>query len=74
MTTEAVLLLGLFVFLLLGAFIGDSGPRAVFNRSGPRLGARIEQHLATGQGFTLDGAKVPSWQRPDAAPPAGAFQ
>lgn len=73
MTTEAVLLLALFAFLLFGAFMGENGPRAVFNRSGPRLGARIEKHLATGQGFKVDGAKAPTWERPESAPDAGTF-
>ncbi len=73
MTTEAVLLLGLFAFLLLGAFLGDSGPRNVFNSSGPRLGARLERHISTGQGFLTKGARAPAWTKPDANEPAGTF-
>lgn len=73
MTTEAVLLLGLFAFLLLGAFMGPSGPRNVFNSSGPRLGARLEQHISTGQGFQVQGARVPTWERPETNEPAGTF-
>ena len=58
MTTEFVLLLGLFVFLILGAFTGDSGPKAVFARSAPRLGARVEQHLTIGKQFNFRPGKT----------------
>ena len=54
MTTEAVLLLALFVFLLMGVFLGDTGPRSVFGRHGPMLGARVESQLSTGQGFAIN--------------------
>lgn len=73
MTTEAVLLLGLFAFLLLGAFMGENGPRSVFNKSGPRLGARLEQHISTGQGFQRNGNRQPAWTRPAGNEPAGTF-
>ena len=46
MTVELVLLLGIYVFIVLGAFLGDSGPIATFMSSGPRLGARIERNAA----------------------------
>lgn len=52
MTTELMLLLGLFAFILLGSFLnGKTGVEATFKKSGPRLGARIEKHLETGVGF-----------------------
>ena len=52
MTTELILLLGLFAFILLGSFLNDrSGMEATFRKSAPRLGARIEKHLETGSGF-----------------------
>jgi len=72
MTTEAVLLLGLFAFLILGVFLGDSGPRAVFNRSGPMLGARIEAQLATGQDFLVRGQRN-QWVKPEGDGPQGTF-
>ena len=52
MTTELILLLGLFAFLVLGSFLNkDSGLEATFSKAAPRLGARIEKHLETGSGF-----------------------
>jgi hypothetical protein len=66
MTTEFVLLLGIYGFLLLGAFLGDLGPIETFKKSGPRLGARIERNIATGTGFRdspRDGKGV-NWVEP----------
>jgi hypothetical protein len=73
MTTEAVLLLGLFVFLLMGAFLGDNGPRAVFGRHAPMLGARIEAQLSTGQRFNIREGTTLEWSEPRAAAP-GSFK
>lgn len=61
MTTELLLLLIVFVYIIMGAFIGDSGIEATFKRAGPRLGARVERHLETGAGF--EGA----WEAPEKA-------
>jgi hypothetical protein len=73
MTTEFVLLLGLFAFITAGAMLGESGPANVFKKSGPRLGARIEQHISTGRGF-----KVPTdnlqWIKPPGNAPTGDFK
>jgi hypothetical protein len=65
MTTELVLLLGIYAFLLLGAFLGDLGPIETFKKSGPRLGARIERNVATGSGYreSRDGKGV-NWVEP----------
>lgn len=65
MTTELVLLLGVYVFLVLGAFLGDLGPIETFKRSGPRLGARVERNISVGSGFesSRDGSAV-KWQAP----------
>jgi hypothetical protein len=65
MTTELVLLLGIYAFLLLGAFLGDLGPIETFKKSGPRLGARIERDIATGWGYreSRDGKGV-NWVEP----------
>lgn len=52
MTTELVLILGLYAFILMGVFFGDMGPIATFNKSAPRLAARIERNVTTGRGFT----------------------
>lgn len=50
MTTEFVLLLGLYAFLLIGAFLGDRGPGATIKQAAPRLGAKIEHSIAIGNG------------------------
>jgi hypothetical protein len=50
MTVEYILLLAMFVLITLGVFI--KGPRDSFDKSGPLLAARVEKHLATGDGFT----------------------
>ena len=59
MTIEYVLLLSLFVLLLMGTII--KGPYGAFEGAGPKLGARVEQHLMTGDGFTRDG-QPNKWQ------------
>ncbi len=51
MTTEFVLLLGLYAFILLGAFLGDKGPVATFKSAGPRLAAKVEKDVSVGKGF-----------------------
>ncbi|MEK6555250.1 MAG: hypothetical protein AABZ31_08420 [Bdellovibrionota bacterium] len=66
MSTEYVLLLGIYGFILLGAFVGDKGPGATFQEAGPRLGARVERNLATGRGFknALTGNRINEWSEP----------
>lgn len=66
MTTELVLLLGIYVFIVMGVFLGDLGPRETFKRSGPRLAARIERNVSVGDGFrnSRDGRGV-SWVKPE---------
>lgn len=71
MTTELILLLGLFVFILGGAFLGDKGPRKVFEQAAPRLGARVEQNITFGHQFPFRGAPVP-WAKPNGGPPLGS--
>ena len=72
MTTELILLLGLFVFILGGAFMGEKGPRKVFVKSAPRLGARVEKHINFGHRFYFrDGSKV-KWEKPSGSPPLGS--
>lgn len=65
MTTELVLLMGIYGFLVLGAFLGDLGPIETFKKSGPRLGARIERNISVGDGFrqSRDGNPV-VWVQP----------
>jgi hypothetical protein len=71
MTTELVLLLGLFAFLVGGVFFGEKGPIGVFNKSGPRLAARVEKHLTVGREFKIKGGAHHEWQKPSTNPPTG---
>lgn len=66
MTVELVLLLGIYAFMVIGAFLGEFGPVETFRKSAPRLAARVERNLSTGDGFRAsakDGKPV-SWQKP----------
>jgi hypothetical protein len=49
MTVEYVLLLSLFVLYVMGAMV--RGPNESFSNAAPRLGARVEKHIITGDGF-----------------------
>ena len=49
MTVEYILLMALFVFVVMGSLI--SAPLKTFEKAGPLLGARVEKHLVTGQGW-----------------------
>ena len=60
MTLELVLLVTLFVFFIMGAL--TSTPMKTFGDYGPRLGARIEKQLVTGDGFKHQGTGV-EWKR-----------
>ena len=73
MTTELVLLLGMFGFILGGVFLGENGPRRIFANSAPRLGAHMERQMTIGNRFTFDGAGV-QWVRPNAPAPLGEPQ
>lgn len=65
MTTELVLLLSIYALIVLGVFLGDMGPIETFKKSAPRLGARIERNVSTGDGFRVssDGKGV-EWIKP----------
>lgn len=56
MTVEYVLLLVLFVYLILGAL--TSTPMKTYADYGPRLGARVEKQLVTGDGFAKTGRSL----------------
>lgn len=66
MTTEFVLLLALYAFILLGAFLGPQGPGATFKEAGPRFAAKVERNIATGRGFNnrTNGQRTLYWQAP----------
>ncbi len=72
MTTELILLLGLFVFILGGVFMGDKGPRKVFSKAAPRLGARVEKHISFGHRFTFKNGDRIKWRKPGGSPPLGS--
>lgn len=62
MTVEYVLLLTMFVIFGMGAIFKD-GPYQAFLKGGPKLGARIEHHLTTGDKFSPDpGSQTTEWQ------------
>ena len=74
MTTELVLLLAIFAFVISKAFFGDHGPLKTFENSGPRLGARLEQQISTGRQFkNLQGA-TQQWEVPDKGAPTGQLR
>jgi hypothetical protein len=61
MTVEYVLLLALFAFFILNALVG--GPQKTFKEAAPRLGARIENHLTTGDAFIQPTKTYPQGNR-----------
>jgi hypothetical protein len=61
-TVEVILLLCIFVFTLFGVL--TQGPTNSFLKSGPRLGARVERQLITGDGFIAEGTAKNQWKRP----------
>ncbi len=64
MTLEFILVLGISVFGILAVFISPDGPKAVFVESLPYLGARVEQHISTGNGFNFQTSTV-QWIDPN---------
>ncbi|MFZ4403608.1 MAG: hypothetical protein ACOYOK_05845 [Pseudobdellovibrionaceae bacterium] len=60
MTIEYVLLLICVFMFTVKVFV--SGPKEAFKDSGPRLGARIEQQLATGSGFKPSAGQDLAWK------------
>lgn len=60
MTVEYVLLISLFVLFMMGTLI--KGPYNAFENAGPKLAARIEKHLITGDGFTDEKGNRVEWK------------
>jgi hypothetical protein len=60
MTVEYVLLVAMFAYFLMGAM--TSTPIKTFGDYGPRLGARVEKQLLTGDGFAAQGQKPVKWK------------
>jgi len=59
MTVEYMLLVILFVLFLAGSI--KNGPYNAFQGGGPKLGARIEKHLITGDGFPQSPGVKEQW-------------
>ena len=63
MTTELILLIAVWAFIVLGVFMNpDIGPIGTFNQSGPRLGARIERNVAVGYRYTVPNGTYLQWE------------
>ena len=73
MTVELILLLALSVFLILGTMVKDFGDKGFFPTSAPRLAARIERNLTTGDGFIDSSGNGTKWSNPVKAPDTGRF-
>lgn len=76
MTMEALLIIFVFATVVLSAFAKPSG---TFFNYAPRLGARIENHLAVGQSFKVrsnDGGTDASlrWEPQNRPAPDGSFR
>ncbi len=56
MTTELVLLLTIFMFVVIGVF---KTPTKTFEEAGPRLGLRLEKQMETGTGFNKKSFNTP---------------
>lgn len=56
MTIEYVLLM--IAIFAIGLKFMISAPSDAFRESAPRLGARVEKHLTTGEGFKSGGQKL----------------
>ncbi len=69
MTTELVLLLAIYAFIIMGVFLGNGGPIDTFKQSTPRLAARIERNVAIGHQFK-DGRSGDNmtWKNPGGNP------
>lgn len=59
MTVEYILLVALFALFLMSSL--TSVPMKTYGDYGPRLGARVEKQLLTGDGFTTQGKAV-NWK------------
>jgi len=67
MTAEFVLLLTVYATLVMGIFVHpDRGLVNTFHSALPALSARIEKHVACGEGFWEDAGV--RWQRPTNPP------
>ena len=65
MTTELILLLAIYAFIVIGVFLGDGGPIDTFKQSTPRLAARVERNIAIGHQFKNGNtSENMSWQSP----------
>lgn len=68
-TTEFVLLLSFVALLMFATIFGDAGPQATFEKSAPRLAARLEKNLETGAGWIPANGKSARWLVPSGGIP-----
>ncbi len=76
MTAEYVLILALYAFILLAVFLRH-GPIQAFEKSGPHLGAKIEEEISVGENkadgsgcafiWCAHGAPMFTWHNPQGA-------
>ena len=66
MTTEFVLIVALYAFVLLGAFSGQNGPANTFKMSTPRFAAKLERDISVGKLFMnkQTGKSLVHWSDP----------
>lgn len=63
-TAELVLLFAIYAGLILGLFLGPKGSVNTFKENLPKLSARIEKHVVTGNGFAKTPSKPNTWGAP----------
>lgn len=64
MSTEFILLLSIYAFVMIGVFLGENGPIATFRHSAPRLAGKIERDISIGYQFSKrenPGKRLPGW-------------
>lgn len=72
MTAELVLLLSFYVFLVMGIFVHPEwGLTQTFQQSLPSLSARVEKHVACGEGFWKNSGVA--WGEPPYSPPQNSL-
>ncbi len=74
MTIEVILLFALSVFLFLSTMWSDFGSKGFFPTSAPRLAARIERNLMTGDGFIDASGNGIQWKKPPNNANTGSFK
>ncbi len=61
MTVEAVLLVFLYAFFMLGLFLGDKGVVSTFQNTTPHLAALVERNITVGYRFRVEESPDHRW-------------